>query len=46
MMGYYASSFNTREGGKGSYGLTQFEPTQARRAFVRCSPGSLSQVRS
>ncbi|MBW0464711.1 hypothetical protein O181_004426 [Austropuccinia psidii MF-1] len=32
MMGYYKSSFEF-EGKKGFYGLTQFEPTAARRAF-------------
>lgn len=36
MMGYYASTYPLKGGEKGemsAYGLTQFEPTQARRAF-------------
>lgn len=41
MMGYYLSSYKDEVGGgEAGYGLTQFEPTQARRAFV--SPFSTS----
>ncbi|GAA95801.1 uncharacterized protein L969DRAFT_94837 [Mixia osmundae IAM 14324] len=33
MQGYYRSSYDKEDGSKGSYALTQFEPTDARRAF-------------